>query len=100
VCRGRIDPTAGGTYSGQPSKSAPNGAIRRMALGLRVSELASPTPIQPTVSDRPFSVLVFWRLAWPQGQHAARLLLEGAEAEAVTRQIELALLLDGHLDVR
>ena len=31
--------------------------------------------------------------AW---QHAARLLLDGAEAERLTTQIELALMLDGH----
>lgn len=35
--------------------------------------------------------------AW---QHAAELLLEGAGAVAVTDQLELALLLDGRLDVR
>jgi hypothetical protein len=31
--------------------------------------------------------------AW---QHAARLLLDGADAEALTMEIELALMLDGH----
>lgn len=35
--------------------------------------------------------------AW---QHAAELLLTGAGAAAVTDQLELALLLDGRLDVR
>jgi hypothetical protein len=31
--------------------------------------------------------------AW---QHAARLLLDGADAESLTTQIEFALMLDGH----
>ena len=35
-----------------------------------------------------------------QWQAVARLLLEGADAAAVTRAIELALLFDGRLDVK
>ena len=35
-----------------------------------------------------------------QWQAAARLLLEGADAEQVTRQVELALMYAGRLDVR
>jgi hypothetical protein len=33
----------------------------------------------------------------PQPRSAATLLLDGADAEALMRQLELALMLDGHL---
>ena len=37
---------------------------------------------------------------WNSWQHAAKLIMENADPEAIAKQLEYALLLDGQLDIR